>query len=312
MAEMDGPRALAAKLDEIAASVSASSIEAEMGAMCQRSFFGVLHSGEPLGQGDVDEATQAFSKLTDRLMPVASVHAFVRQTIQNKLMPESVYADLVPGFTSDEALAGKGAAERRASPAKKFTEGEVLDCLAWNQRDPAVLVAIAHLVQLTEGYVEGLRHVVARRSVPAAEKLGPFAAQWAPKNVLKFLNIALFVAGRQRAEGGAFTVDQALIEAAMDLLNYSGAFTWEVHADAAIAGGAVRRIHCPAHSFLHRLLVKEGALVTVLDFVAAEAARKPPPPALVKSLELVERQAISEETGIGCFGPEWSQMKLEA
>ena len=308
---MDGPRALAAKLDEIAASVSASSIEAEMGAMCQRSFFGVLHSGEALGQGDVDEATQAFSKLTDRLMPVASVHAFVRQTIQNKLMPESVYADLVPGFTSDEALAGKGAAERRASPAKKFTEGEVLACLAWNQKDPAVLVAISHLVQLTEGYVEGLRHVVARRSVPAAEKLGPFAAQWAPKNVLKFLNVALFVEGRRRGDGEAIRVDAELIEQAMDLLNASGAFTWEVSEDPSVTVGSVERIHCPAHGFLHRFLAKEGALLTVLDFVRAEAAKKPVHASIKKSLEVMERTAISEETGIRTFGQEWSRMKLE-
>ena len=312
MAEGEARRALAQSLEGIARSVSAATVEAEMGPMCRQSFFQLLHQGAAVTQDAVEEASQAFTGLTERLMPPALVHKFVQQACSMRLLPEGRYSDLVPGFSSSEALAGADAATRRASPMKKFTQQEALDCLAWNQREPRVVVAIAQLVQLVEGYIEGLRQMVARHSPEAAERLVPFARQWAPKNVLKFLNIALFVTGRQRAEGGAFTVDQALIEAAMDLLNYSGAFTWEVHADAAIAGGAVRRIHCPAHSFLHRLLVKEGTLVTVLDFVAAEAARKPPPPALVKSLELVERQAISEETGIGCFGQEWSQMKLEA
>ena len=159
-------------------------------------------------------------------------------------------------------------------------------------------------------YIESLRQMVGRHSPEAAGKLVPFARQWAPKNVLKFVNIALFVTGRKRAGGGAFSVDQALVEEAMDLLNHSGAFTWDVSADTAVAQGAVTRIHCPAHAFLHRLLAKEGALMTVLEFVTAEAAKRPPPPELVKNLERMEQNAISEETGIRTFGQEWSQMKL--
>src|SRR5262249_4719400 len=160
---------------------------------------------------------------------------------------------------------------------------EALDCLQWNQGDPRIPVAIAHLIQLVEGYIEGLRGIVARRSPAAADKLTPFARQWAPKNVLKFVNIALFVTGRRRAGGGAFTIDQAVIEEAMDLLSHAGAFTWDASADAAIARGSVSRVHCPAHAFLHKLLAKEGALMTVIDFIAEEAARTPPLPELARS-----------------------------
>ncbi|APR78310.1 Hypothetical protein A7982_03657 [Minicystis rosea] len=305
-------RALAQSLDEIARGVSAATIDAEMGPMCHRSFFQLLHEGAPVTQADVDDAALAFSKLTERLMPTGMVHRFVLQACSMRLFPEGRHADLVPGFTIDEAIAGSDAATRRQSPMKKFTQQEALDCLRWNQREPRIAVAIAHLVQLVEGYIEGLRHIVARRSPEAAEMLVPFARQWAPKNVLKFVNIALFVAGRRRTGSEVFTVDQTLIEEALDLLNHSGAFTWDVGADSAVAKGAVTRIHCPAHAFLHRLLAKEGTLMTVIDFISTEAARKPPSPDLVKNIELMERNAISEETGIVTFGQEWSRMKLEA
>lgn len=302
MTAEDPSRMLARSLDEIARGVAAETIEAEMGPMCMGSFFQRVHSGEEVSQEAADEASRAFTALTDRLMPAGLVHRFIQQACASRMMPETRYADLVPGFTTDESLAGSDAATRLKSPAKKFTEQEVLACLRWNQADPRTPVALAHLIQLVEGYVEGLRHIVARRSPEAANKLAPYARQFAPKNVLKFLNVALFVTGTRRAGGGAFTVDRALVEEAMDLLNYSGAFTW----DAAI------RIHCPAHAFLHRLLAKEGALMTVLDFVTAEAGRKPPAPKLGESLAFMERAAISEETGIVTFGQDWSRMKLEA
>lgn len=310
--DRDERRALAQGLDEIAQSVSATTIEAEMGSMCQRSFFQLLHEGSPVTQDEVEDASQAFAHVTERLMPAPLVHRFVQQACSARLFPEARHADLVPGFTSNEAIAGGDAATRRASPMKKFTQQEALDCLQWNQREPRIVVALAHLIQLVEGYIEGLRHTVARRSPEAADKLVPFARQWSPKNVLKFVNIALFVTGRERAPDGSFTVDRALIEEAMDLLSHSGAFTWEVAEDSAIAPGAVARIHCPAHAFLHKLLAREGALLTVIDFITAEAARKPPAPRIVTSLESMERNAISEETGIITFGQEWSRMKLEA
>lgn len=310
MAESDARRALAQNLDEIARSVSAATIEAEMGPMCHQSFFQLVHRGAGVTQETVEDASRAFSALTERLMPAALVHRFVQQTCSMRVYPEARHADLVPGFTSNETIAGGDAATRLTSPAKKFTQQEALDCLVWNQRAPAVPVAIAHLVQLVEGYIEGLRRAVVRYSPEAAEKLVPFARQWAPKNVLKFLNIALFVTGKKRAGGGAFSVDQALIEEAMDLLNHSGAFTWDVQADTAVPQGAVTRIHCPAHGFLHKLVAREGALMTILEFVEAEAAKTPPPAALRQSLDRMEQNAISEETGIRTFGQEWSQMKL--
>ncbi|MFT3768982.1 MAG: hypothetical protein QM820_26375 [Minicystis sp.] len=312
MADSDPRRALAQSLDEIARGVAASTIEAEMGPMCHRSFFQLLHEGSPVTQEAVDEASQSFARLTDRLMPPALVHRFVVQACSNRLLPAARHADLVPGFTDGESIAGADAATRRRSPIKKFTQQEALDCLQWNQREPRIVVALAHLVDLVEGYIEGLRHIVARTSPEAAEKLAPFARQWSPKNVLKFVNIALFVTGRKRAGSDSFTIDQPLIEEALDLLNHSGAFTWEVSADTAVTPGSVSRIHCPAHGFLHRLLAQEGTLLTVIDFITTEAARKPPPPALIKCLETMERNAISEETGILTFGQEWSRMKLEA
>jgi hypothetical protein len=306
MSEEDARRALAQGLDEIARGVSAATVEAEMGPMCHTSFFQLVQQSAGVTQEDVDDASRAFTTLTERLMPAALVHRFVQQACANRLMPETRYADLVPGFTPDEAIAGGDAAVRLASPMKKFTLQEVLDCLRYNQADPRTVVALAHLIQLVEGYIEGLRHLVARRSPEAAEKLVPYARQWAPKNVLKFVNVALFVEGRKRAAGGPITVDQPLVEAAMDLLNHSGAFTWDPQ------GSSVSRIHCPAHAFLHRFLAKEGALITVLDFVSAEAKRKPQASKLAESLAFMERAAISEETGIITFGEEWSRMKLEA
>lgn len=310
MAENEARRALAQRLDEIARSVSAATIEAEMGPMCRQSFFQLVHQGAPVTQEAVEDASRAFATLTERLMPAAVVHRFVQQACSMRLFPEGRRADLVPGFTSSEAIAGGDAATRLASRAKKFTQQEALDCLVWNQRAPAVPVAIAHLVQLVEMYIESIRQMVGRRSPEAADKMAPFARQWAPKNVLKFVNIALFVTGRKRALGGEISVDQALVEEAMDLLNHSGAFTWDVQADTAVAEGAVTRIHCPAHAFLHKLLAKEGALMTVLDFITAEAAKRPPHAQLLQNLERMEQNAISEETGIRTFGQEWSQMKL--
>jgi hypothetical protein len=310
MAEGDARRSVAQSLDEIARSVSAATIEAEMGPMCHRSFFQLVHQGSAVTQEAVEDASRAFAALTERLMPAALVHRLVQEACSMRLFPEGRYADLVPGFVSSEAIAGGDAATRLASPTKKFTQQEALDCLAWNQREPSIPVAIAHLVQLVEGYIEGLRHHVKRHSPEAADKIVPFARQWAPKNVLKFVNIALFVTGRKRALGGAFSVDRALVEEAMDLLNHSGAFTWDVRADTAVAQGSVTRIHCPAHAFLHKLLAKEGALMTVIDFVSAEAAKRPPPAKLLESLERMEQNAISEETGIRTFGQEWSEMKL--
>jgi hypothetical protein len=312
VAQGERDRGLAQSLDEIARGVSAATIDAEMGPMCRQSFFQLLHQGSAVTQAAVDEAAQAFTTLTARLMPAALVHRFVKNACAMRLLPENRYADLVPGFSSSEAIAGGDAATRLASTAKKFTQQEAIDCLQWNQADPRIPVALAHMIQLVDAYAQGLLQLAARHSPEAAQKLVPFAQQWAPKNVLKFVNIALFVTGRKRAGGGSFTVDQALVEEAMDLLNHAGAFTWDVQADASIAAGAVTRIHCPAQAFLHRLVAKEGALMTVVDFVAAEAAKKPPAPALVKSLELMERYAISEETGIRTFGQEWSRMKLEA
>ena len=312
VAQGDPDRGLAQSLDDIARSVSAATLELEMGPMCEKSFFQLLHQGAAVTQADVDGASQAFTTLTERLMPAALVLRFVKHACSMRILPEARYGDLVPGFSSSEDIAGGDAAARLASRAKKFTQQEVLDCLQWNQQKPQIPVAVAHLIQLVHGYVEALRQLVGRHSPEAAEAMVPFARQWAPKNVLKFVNIALFVTGRKRAGGGAFTVDQALVEEAMDLLSHAGAFTWDVQADTSIAAGAVGRIHCPAHSFLHKLLVKEGALMTVVDFVAAEAARVPPAPALVASLERMERYAISEETGIRTFGQEWSRMKLEA
>jgi hypothetical protein len=312
MVDVESRRALAQQMEALAGTVIAGTIDEEMGPMCHQSFFQLVHQGAPVTQQAVEDASQAFARLTDRLMPPAVVHRFVQQACAMRLLPESRYADLVPGFSSSEAIAGGDAAARRTSPMKKFTEEEVLACLAWNQREPQILVALAHLIQLLETYVETIRHMAGRRSPEAAERLVPFARQWAPKNVLKFVNVALFVAGTKRSAGGAFTVDPSLIEEAMDLLSHSGAFTWEAQADSAVPEGSVTRIHCPAHGFLHRLLAKEGALMTVIDFVAAEAARRPPAPEVKKSLEFMEQRAISEETGIRTFGQEWSRMKLEA
>jgi hypothetical protein len=312
MVEGDARRALALALDEIARGVSGATIDAEMGSMCRQSFFQLLHEGSPVTQEAIEEASQRFADLTARLMPPGLVRRFVEQACSMRLLPEGRYADLVPGFTSSEEIAGADADARRASPLQKFTQQELLDCLAWNDREPRIVVAVAHLIQLVATYVEGLRHLVARHSPEAATKLVAFARQWAPKNVLKFLNVALFVTGRRREGGGPFTVDQALIGEAMDLLSHAGAFRWEVQADVSVGPAAVTRIQCPAHRFLHLLLVNEGALMTVVDFVAAEASREPVPPALVEHLELVRRRAISEATGIGTFGQAWSQMKLDA
>lgn len=312
MVDVNARRALAQRMEEIAGTVIPDAIEAEMGPMCMRSFFQLVHQGAPVTQGDVDGASQAFSRLTERLLPPGVVHRFVEQACAMRLLPESGYGDLVPGYTEDESIAGADAATRRTSPMKKFTEQEILACLAWNQREPRILVALAHLIQLLETYIETVRHMVGRHSPEAAEKLVPYARQWAPKNVLKFVNVALFVAGTRRSGGAAFEVDQALIEEAMNLLNHSGAFTWEAAIDSSIPRSAVDRIHCPAHGFLHRLLAQEGTLMTVIAFVTAEAARKPPAPEIKKSLAFMEQRAISEETGIRTFGQEWSRMKLEA
>ena len=102
MIENDARRALAQSLDEIARSVSAATIEAEMGPMCRQSFFQLVHQGSAVTQDAVDDASRAFSTLTERLMPAAVIHRFVREACANRLLPQGRHFDLVPGFTSDE------------------------------------------------------------------------------------------------------------------------------------------------------------------------------------------------------------------
>jgi hypothetical protein len=311
MADGEARKRLAQDMDEIARGVSAATIEAEVGPMCTRSFFQLLHEGAPVTQAEIEAASRSFATATERLMPAALVARFVEHACATGHLPEVRHVDLAPGFASSEAFAYAAGPARLASPAKKLTEGEVLGCLAWNERDPRVPTAIALLVQLVEMYVEGLRQLVARRSPEAASRLAPFARQWAPKNVLKFLNAAIYVAGRRRDGADPVAVDRALVEDAMDLLHGAGAFTWDVPTDPTVPRGDVTRIHTPAQAFLHRLVAKENALVTVLDAVVAEAAKRPPSPVVARALALVEQRAITEQMGIRSFGQEWSRMKLE-
>jgi hypothetical protein len=298
MPSTGGPPTFLPKMQAIAAAVRADRIDDEMGEMCQKSLFFEHHRGSRVSQERVDRAEHAFSTITDRLMPAPLIHEFVLHACATRVPVEIEHAELAPGFTDDEALAAQDAAARLAIPMKKFTRAEVLACVRWNAAEPLVAVGIAHMVALVHVFAEGMCALVAERSPEAAQKLGAFASQWAPKNVLKFLNAAIFVVGGGRA------VDQPLLDEAMNLLNRSGAFQWtEARATAPL------HIHCPAQSFLHKLVVNEGTLLAVIGHVAAEAAREPNDASLAASIAFVRQVAATEEQGIRTFGQEWSKMK---
>ncbi len=307
MTSAGGPPTFLPKMQAIAAAVRADRIDDEMGEMCHKSLFFEHTRGAPVAQERVDEAEHAFSTVTDRLMPASLVHEFVVHALLSGIPVQIEQADLVPGFSDDESLAGQGPAARAANPMKKFTRAEVLGCLRWNAADARVPAAIAHLIALVQVYAEGMCALVADRSPEAAEKLSAFAQQWSPKNVLKFLNAALFVVGGKDGSGPR-SIDKALLDEAMNLLNRSGAFLW-TEARAATPGAAPLHIHCPAQSFLHKLVVNEGTLLAVLDHVFARAARRPPDENLAASLAYLQEVAKAEELGIRTFGQEWSTMK---
>ncbi len=295
----------------VADTVEAATITEAMGGMCHRSYFFALRDGEALTQVDIDAAAHAFITLTERLLPAPLVARFITHACARGTMPQIDQAELVPGFTHDESLAGAEPSRRLAQPRKKFARSEVLACLAENRARPALPVAIAHFVSLLYAFTQGLEALVGRRSPEAAAALSPFLDQWAPKNVLKFFNVAIFVSARaherqraQRARGkkgsrqrrqarGPLLVDRPVLEEAMNLLNRSGAFTWSADDDAATLGRPLR-IHCPAQSFLHKLVVHEGALGHVIDFVATEARRTPLHPDLAASFAFVRAAAARE------------------
>jgi hypothetical protein len=297
-------------MDAIAATIDASRIELELGAMCQRSLFFELRQGASLTQAEIDHASQAFITATERLMPPAVVHGFIEHACRTRILPQLDAADLVPGFTADEALAFADAELRAAHPMKKFTQSEVLACLAWNQRFPAVPVALAHLIELVQTYAAALANFVERRSPAAAAKLGPFVSQWSPKNVMKFLNLALYVSARAQGHEPEEILPQERVVEAMTLLHRSGAFTWLSTDDAGTSTREPLKIHCPAQAFLHKLLVNQGSLVTVLEFVRAELGRTPVAPELTASEAFVREAARREAEGVRAHGPAWAQRKL--
>ena len=96
----------------------------------------------------------------------------------------------------------------------------------------------------------------------------------------------------------------------MNLLTRSGAFTWSVREDASLGEQEVVRIHCPARSFLHKLIVNEGCLMTVVDFVTKESNRSPCDPKLSIALAFVKEAAAKEADGIRTHGQEWSKTTL--
>jgi len=299
------------RMARIADGIDVAAIDAEMGEMCSQSLFALLRQGTRVSQERIDAAEAAFTTLTERLMPADLIDEFIAHACAMGIMPQIDQADLVPGFTSSETLAGGDAAVRLASPNAKFTQEEALACLRWNVADPRVPVAIAHLIGLTQTYADGLCELVSRRSPEAAAKLEGFSRQWSPKNVLKFVNIALFVTASAKSSlSRTFTIDQPIIAEAMNLLNRSGAFTWNAARDAAMPQKTALRIHCPAQPFLHKLVVNQGGLVKLLDFVGAGAKRTPCDGDLAASLELIRRYAAAEENGIRTFGQEWSRLKL--
>lgn len=307
---MSGAPHFLARMEAIAAGVDEATIAGELGEMCRQSFFYELRRGARFSQERVDAAERAFTTATERLMPAELIHEFIVHGCAIGIMPRIDQAELVPGFTSDESFAGGDAAARLANPAKKFTQAEVLACLRWNRAAPEVPVAIAHLIDLLQTYAEGLCELVAARSPAAAEVVAGFAKQWSPKNVLKFLNAALFVCGR--AKGERFAVDQALAADAMNLLNRSGAFHWQAEPEGGMLAKNPLRIHCPAQPFLHKLVANQGSLIAVIDFVAREIAKKPCDPDVEASIAFMREVAEAEEAGIRAFGQDWSRMKLAA
>ena len=282
-------------MEAIATSVDPTRIEGELGAMCQRSLFFALRAGSPVSQADIDAATRAFLTITERLMPTQVVHGFVEHACQSRILPSIDHAALVPGFTHDESFAGKDGAARSDNPLKKFTRSEALGCLRWNQREPAVAVAMAHLIDLIHTYVAALGELVARRSPAAGEALQPFIAQWRPKNALTFVNVAIHVAATRRCKDAPLVVDHRTIVDAVTLLDRSGAFVWNSKDDRATLLDVQRRIRCPAQAFLHKLLANQGTLALVLRFVRTEAARVPLAPEVEASLEFIRQAAVREE-----------------
>ncbi|MBM4358126.1 MAG: hypothetical protein FJ096_08440 [Deltaproteobacteria bacterium] len=299
-------------MEALAAGVDADRIEGELGAMCQRSLFFALRAGEAVTQADIDVASRAFITVTERLMPAPVLHGFVEHACATRILPNLDQPDLVPGFTDDESFAGKDAAARLSNPLKKFTREEVLACLRWNQREPEVPVAVAHLFDLIHTYVAALADLVGRRSPRAADRLAPFVAQWQPKNALTFVNVALHVAASRRARGGTLAIDQAAIVDAVALLDRSGAFTWHSKDDDATVTETPLRIHCPGQAFLHKVLANQATLSLVLRFVRAEARRSPLEPDVAASLAFVREAALREEAGIAAHGTAWARMKLAA
>lgn len=298
-------------MQAIAAGVDARTLDAELGPMVHRSLFFALRQGEPVSQADVDQASKAFLGAIERLVPTSVLHDFTLHACASGVVPILDHAELAPGFTEDESFAWGDAAARKASPNKKLTRAEVLECLRWNQAEPVFPTAVAHVVDLTHTYVAAIAEFVAARDPLAAERLAPFVAQWQPKNVLKFVNVATYVAAKRRAKGGKPIVDQAAIAEGITLLDKSGAFTWSSRDDASTASLPPVRIHCPAQAFLHKLLANQATLAYVFRFVSHEAGRRPLHPDLAASLEFVRSVARREELGIVEHGQGWSQQKLE-
>jgi hypothetical protein len=193
----------------------------------------------------------------------------------------------------------------------------VLTALRYADADPALAVAIAHFVELVQTYAAALANLAGRRSPGVEEKLQPFVFQWSPKNVMKFVHTAASVAASRRgllgeADGTPqpFEVDQALLTEAVSLLNKSGAFTWTSRDDAAMSLADERRIHCPAQAFLHKVIVNQGSLMTVLAFVRAELRRSPVAPELQASVAFVRATATREAEAVRRHGAAWSEMAL--
>jgi len=305
-----GGPAFLRQLEQIAASLEPSSLERELGVMCRRSLFFAIREGEPVTQAEIDAASRVFLSTTERLLPPSVVLGFIEHATATRLEPELDALDLAPGFTEDERFQMADASARAESPHKKFTREEVVACLRWNQRDPTAVTALAHFVDLVHTCAALLADLAGRRSPLLAEGLAPFVSQWQPKNVVKFVNVALYVAGTRRMKGGAFVVDQATVVDAMTLLNRSGAFTWHSRDDAGTASATALRIHCPAQAFLHKVLANHGALTPLIRFVEAERRRSPIASKLAASLEAVRSAAAREEAGILEHGTRWSELKL--
>jgi hypothetical protein len=294
----DATQLILRQLYTLAATIDDDTIDEHMGEMCRHSFFAQIHRGETLTQEQIDAASHAFITLTERLMPPKLVAAFIDDACRMQLQPEIDEADLTPGFTTDETMAGADAALRMSNPMRKFTQAEVLVCLAWNQAAPEIPVAIAHFISLIRAYTEVITDMVARRSEAAAEKFVRFASQWSSRNLLKFTNLALSVSATCQLQTQPFVIDQPLISEAMDLLNRSGSFTWSVGQDEQVQQIDVDRIHCPAQAFLHKLIVNEQSLLGVIDFVKNEALRRPCAPELSRSLDFMRRFAAERQAEI--------------